>query len=410
MCILYIPTSQAEEKKKEVKTNITKKVDTPYSHLLLFVRVIEIVREAYVDKKAVSYNRLIQGALRGMLHELDPFSSYNTPSETKKFKSLISGTAGGIGVVVNLKNSILRVIVAHKNQPAYKAGIRSGDIITEIDGKSTRQMNFHNCIVAIKGEIGSDVDLTVYRKSEDKYYEFTVTRALIKFSPVRGTKIITPEIGYIKITQFTAPLTNDLDSALKELNKKNIKGLIIDLRDNPGGLFRGAVEFCSRFLETGKEIVFTEGRTRDTRKYFKSLPCKIKLLNLPLVILMNGNTASSSEIVSGCLQNHKRAVLVGEQSFGKGVVQSMINLKKYGTLRITTSRYFTPNGKCIHKIGLKPDIHIPLSERASFLIAKQSQFYPGVVKPNIRNAIYDRQLARAIELMKAIVIFKKVKK
>jgi carboxyl-terminal processing protease len=375
-----------------------------YKSLALFVNVMLLIRQHYVDPEKVSYEKLIQGALKGMLQDLDPFSNYESPKRYSKTQEQTKGEFGGIGIVISVRDHVLEVIAPMEDTPGFKAGIHPGDIITEVDGKSTRNLDLHECSKLLKGPPGSEVTLTIYRKSEDLTKEFTVKRAIIKVSPVKGAKIIRDGIGYIRITHFSAPLADELDSALEELDEQNVRALIIDLRGNPGGLLNSAVEVCSRFLPKGELVVFTEGRKLKDRIEYRSLECK-KHTNIPIVILVNGNSASAAEIVSACLQDHRRAILVGEKTFGKGSVQTIVPLNNKGAVRFTTAKYYTPSKKVIHGNGIDPDIDVYVSTQTERQLARQRSLFPGEVKPKTRNSVTDWRLKRALEILEGVCLF-----
>lgn len=383
--------------------------ETPYRNISVFLQALQLVREHYVDKDKVSYERLMHGAMKGMLQELDPYSIYEEPERYKATMEDTTGKFAGIGVVISMKNDVLEVVAPMEDTPGFKAGIQAGDVIMEIDGKSTRRMSIQDCVNLLKGAPGTSVTLKIYRKSDDSTKDISVERAMISVSSVKGAKIIKDGIGYVRLTQFSAPTAKSLDEALKKLKAQGMKGLVIDLRGNPGGLLTSAIEVCSRFLEKGELVVFTEGRKPSDRVEYRSIGCE-KFPDLPLAILVNGNSASAAEIVSGCLQDHKRAVLVGERTFGKGSVQTVVPLSDKGAVRFTTAKYYTPSKKVIHGNGVEPDIHVDVSMATEAAIAQQISLFPGEIKPASQKSVKDIQLERAIEILKGISLFQEAKR
>ena len=388
----------------------SKPADDGYKSISLLMNVLELLRENYVDPSQVSYDKLIHGALKGMLQELDPFSAYEEPQRFKHTLEETNGAFGGLGIVVTSKNNMIEVVAPMEDSPGFRAGIQPGDIIMEIDGKSTRLMDLQECVNLLKGAPGTKVGLTVYRKSEDSTKELNIERAVIEVSSIKGGKIIDDGIGYIRITQFTLPTAERLDEALKKLKQdESFKGLILDLRGNPGGLLDSAVQVCSRFIKKGELVVFTEGREKSNRVEYHSLACE-KMLDIPIVLLLDANSASASEIVAGCLKDYGRAVLVGTRSFGKGSVQSVVPLPDKGAVRFTTAKYYTPSKRVIHGEGIEPNIPINIPADIERKLAQQRAAYPGEVKPNIPGAVSDPQLQRAIEILKGISLFTQAKK
>ncbi len=383
-------------------------VETPYKDLALFLQVLQLAREHYVDKEDANYKNLLRGAMKGMLQELDPFSIYEEP---ERYKSTMEGTAGqfgGIGIVVSMRNDVLEVVAPMEDTPGFKAGILAGDVIMEIDGKSTRRMELHDCINLMKGAPGTFVTIKVYRRSDDSTRDFTIERAVISVSPVKNSRLLSDDIGYIRITQFSQPTADELDASLRKLRQSaKLKGLVIDLRGNPGGLLDAAVKVCSRFLEKDELVVSTEGRDEADKKLYRSIPCD-KTLDLPIAILVNGNSASASEIVSGCLQDHKRAVIVGTRTFGKGLVQTVIPMPDGGAVRITTSKYYTPKRQMIQGHGIDPDIKVEVSPATEAAIAQQLAQRPGELKSPLAK-VKDVQLERAIEILKGVSLFREAK-
>lgn len=386
--------------------NISVPDDDPYLAAMGFVRAMAIIRKTYVDKEKVSYDKLFKSALRGMFQDLDPFSSYES---AERFQALNEdgGKFAGIGAALSKRDTFLDVVNVLKNGPAQRAGLRAGDLILEIDGASTAKMDMKKAIDLIRGPKDSVLNLKIYRRSDDTNRDLSIKRAFITISSVTGIRMLSDHIGYLRITQFTASTPADLEKGLDMLKKQGMKALVLDVRSNPGGLLDSAIQICSKFLKTGVPILSVEGR--DTNKTsFTALNCK-KTLDIPMAILINGNSASAAELFPACMQDHKRAILVGERSFGKGSVQTVIPFENKTALRITTAKYYTPSRRIIHENGIEPDIKVPLTQSQSHALSTQISNYPGEIKPVIPNAIRDTQLERAIEILKGIQIFQDAK-
>ena len=386
------------------KSMETRPQDDGYTSISMFMNILQLIREKYVDKEKVSYDKLFTNALEGMLHGLDPFSSYLDKTSYRSLRRETEGDVfGGLGIHIIMKDHKLKIIAPMENTPAFKAGIKRGDIIMFIDDKPTSSLSMPECVKLLQGRPGSEVTLTIHRESENLTKKIKIVRAVIEPHTVKWSFDEKDKIGYIRIALFSKPTAEDVDKALAELKKKKMTALIIDLRNNPGGLLESAVEICSRFLKSKKLIVFTEGRKKSERKDFYSLNVP-KVLDIPIAILINDSSASAAEIVAGCLQDYKRAVLIGERSFGKGSVQSVIPFPNGSAIRLTTAKYYTPSKRVIHGHGIEPDISVPQSNANALYY--QSLAYPGIVQPDVKGAVKDVQLKRAIEILKGIRLFK----
>jgi carboxyl-terminal processing protease len=314
------------------------------------------VERNYVEP--VKPNQLINGAINGMLETLDPHSSYMPPEVFKEMQTETRGSFGGIGFEITVRDKVLTVVAPIEDTPASRAGIQSGDVILRIDGKSTKDMNLMDAVKLMRGPQGTQVTITIMRQGFTEPKDLTLTRATIPIRSIRS-KILEPGYGYIKISQFIEKTLPDMEAALNNMESQegNLKGLILDLRNNPGGLLEQAVKVSDLFLDSGM-IVYTEGRVEGQKMKFFAQK-KEKLREYPMIVLVNGGSASASEIVAGALQDHGRAVVLGTQTFGKGSVQTIIPLEDGSAVRLTTARYFTPNGRSIQAQGIAPDIIVP---------------------------------------------------
>jgi carboxyl-terminal processing protease len=395
--------------------------DDAYPNIRLFSTVLEKVRQDYVDGEKLTYQELIYGALRGMLSTLDPHSEFMEPVKYDDLKKDTQGEFGGVGIVVSMKDNYLTVVAPMEDTPGFKAGIISGDRIIKIDGKSTEKFTLQDAVKKLRGEPGTEVSLTILRPSSGAIKEYKLNRAQIKVGTVKDINgrqeypLSENKIGYIRLTQFGEETTSDLESALKKLEAKGMESLVLDLRSNPGGLLDQAVKVAEKFLPRGQLIVSTEGRDARQKSTYHAMG-GYKLMNVPIVVLVNNGSASASEIVAGCLQDATalgicRAIVVGEQTFGKGSVQSILPLQDGSALRLTTAKYYTPSHKVIHERGIMPDIIVAMSEEDERDVFMRRQ--PGAVESlppaeseRIQN-VRDLQLDRALDLLKGISLYTK---
>ena len=329
-----------------------------YQQLNLFGEVFERVRADYVEKP--DDNKLVQSAINGMLAGLDPHSSFMDPSSLRDLQVQTRGEFGGIGIEVSMEDGLVKVVAPIDDTPAAKAGLMANDIITKLDNEQVHGLTLNQAIEKMRGPVKTKIKLTIIRKGQDKPVEVTIVRDVIRVKSVRSHSE-GDDIGYIRITQFNEQTTEGLKKAISDLNGQlgsdKIKGFVIDLRNNPGGLLDQAISVSDAFLDKG-EIVSTRGRNAEETQRFNARPGDLTK-GKPVIILINGGSASAAEIVAGALQDHKRATLVGTRSFGKGSVQTIIPLGVgNGALRLTTARYFTPSGRSIQAKGITPDIKI----------------------------------------------------
>ena len=382
--------------------------DEAYRQIRILTKTMLLVRQNYVDENKVSYSNLVSSALKGMLQSLDPFSQYMEPSAYKALREETLGKFGGIGIQIGFKDGMLTVIAPLEDTPAYRAGLLPGDKIVEISSNKTEKLDRNEAISLLRGEPGTKVSFKTLRGTEFK--DYTLTREEIKISSIKGARMLDDSIGYIRITEFSAPTAPALQEALDKLLAKDMKALILDLRNNPGGLLASSVQVSEKFLPKGTLIVSTRGRNiaQEQRAFADGT---VHLTDIPLAVLINGGSASAAEIVSGALHDNKRAVLVGETSFGKGSVQNVIPVEDGAAARITTARYYTPSGRCIHEKGIEPDIAVPVTpeEWQKVLVKRTATETPAAVDtkplPADWNKATDPQLERASDLLKGILIF-----
>ncbi|MBL95726.1 MAG: peptidase S41 [Magnetovibrio sp.] len=323
-----------------------------YKLLNLFGEVFERVRSDYVEKP--KDEEIIEAAISGMLMALDPHSSYLNKKNFQEMRVNTKGQFGGLGIQVTMEGGVIKVISPIDDTPAHRAGVEAGDIITHLDGESVQGMTLSLAVEKMRGKAGSDIKLTIFRTGEEPF-DLTITRAVIKLTSVRTRA--EENVGYIRITSFTEQTHEGLKKGISSLKKKigpKIEGYVLDLRNNPGGLLDQAINVSDSFLERG-EIVSTRARSPEDTERHAARPGDLTD-GLPLVILINGGSASASEIVAGALQDHNRAILLGTQSFGKGSVQTIMPLPGHGAMRLTTARYYTPSGRSIQAKGITPDI------------------------------------------------------
>ena len=349
MLLLGLPaqTLFAEE------TGKLSKSDT-YNKLKVFSEILSLIEANYVE--SVESDAMVDGAIRGMMKALDPHTSYLPPVSYKEMQVETTGKFGGLGIEISIRDGVLTVVSPIDDTPAFEVGIKAGDKIIRIEEESTLDMTLQDAVSLLRGESGSPITITIFRKSFKAPKEFTIVRAIIKVRSVVH-KVYKKDIGYIKIRNFSKNTSLDLDKALKELEQKEITKLILDLRNNPGGLLNQAVGVTDRFLNHENLIVYTKGRSDEQNMRFTS-HANIAGVSYPLIILVNGGSASASEIVAGALQDLNRAIILGTQTFGKGSVQTIMPLSDGSALRLTTARYFTPSGRVIQENGIEPDIII----------------------------------------------------
>lgn len=373
-------SAQDETRMAGDEANAVSDSSETYRQLNLFGDVFERVRSQYVEE--LTDEELVETAINGMLISLDPHSSYLDEDDFEEMQVQTRGEFGGLGIEVTMENGFVKVVAPIDDTPAYNAGIEAGDYITHLDGEAIQGLNLSEAVDKMRGRVGTDIILTVRRVDVAEPLEFTITRDIIKIRSVRH-KVIDGDIGYIRITTFNQHADSGMREAynkVKEVTGDNLKGLILDLRNNPGGLLDQAIAVSDSFLERG-EIVSTRGRNEQDTKRDNATPGDITN-GLPLVVLINSGSASASEIVSGALQDHRRAIVLGTKSFGKGSVQTVIPLPGHGAMRLTTARYYTPSGRSIQAKGIDPDIVVEPAKIEQF---KVNRVYEGDLRGALSN-------------------------
>ena len=327
-----------------------------YKQLEIFTDALSLVQADYVEQPEAK--QLIYGALKGMLATLDPYSQFLDPDGYNELKIDTEGQFGGLGIEITLKDDLLTVITAIDDTPAYRAGLKSNDRIVKINGELTRGITLLNAVKKLRGKPNTEVTLTILREGENEIRDVALTRDIIKIKSVREARVIEDGIGYIRMSDFRENTTRDMKTALGQLNQQHVDSLILDLRNNPGGLLDIAVSTAELFLDDRQLIVSTKGRLKNQNFEFRTHNAG-EASEIPLVVLINEGSASASEILAGAIQDHHRGVILGTKSHGKASVQTIFPLKDGSALRLTTSKYYTPSGKLIHGEGIHPDVNVP---------------------------------------------------
>ncbi|MEI8292863.1 MAG: S41 family peptidase [bacterium] len=379
--------------------------ESPYEQLQLLARAMQLIRQDYVDESKVNYKELTYSALHGMLDALDPHSQFMEPKSFKNMQEDTRSEFGGLGVVVTQKSGVLTVINPMEDTPGFKAGILPGDQILKINGENTDNMPLNEAVEKLRGNAGEKVSLTIRRPSSGEMKDYELTREVIKVASVKDSRILPkrnpaqPRIGYARITQFNEPTAAELSTTLDKLEAQGMDAFILDLRHNPGGLLGSAVDVCGQFLPPNTLVVSTEGRT-PSREYRTSATASPNR-KYPLVVLTNYASASGSEIVAGALKDLNRALIVGETTFGKGSVQSVVALPDGSAARLTTAKYFTPSRKLIHQHGVSPHIRATLTheEEVSLLRSRRQREDPSTTG----STTWDPQLERAVDALQGAI-------
>jgi len=395
-----------------------KKKDDLYKQVELFSDTLAIIDSEYVDD--TKPKDLIYGALKGMLGSLDPHSQFMDPETYNELKVDTEGRFGGLGIEITVKDGLLTVVSPIEDTPAWKAGLKPNDRIVKINNELTRDITLVDAVKKMRGKPGEPVNITVLRESEKKLIEFKIVRDIIKIKDIKESLILEEGIGYIRLVEFRENTASQFNAALAKLNKEGMSALILDLRNNPGGLLDVAVKVAEQFVDNGKMIVYTKGKKNNQSLEFISHNTH-PINNLPMVVPINEGSASGSEIVAGCLQDYKRAIIMGVKSFGKGSVQTVIPLNDGSALRLTTSKYFTPSGKIIHGNGVIPDIVAeeakieptendkPKEEKSKGIFEEITENDKSAKKPKGFNYKPDVQIMRALDVLKALKFYKQIK-
>ena len=382
-----------------------------YDQMELLTEIMVHVRKYYVEEK--SYKDITAGALHGMLQSLDPHSDFLDEEGFKNIQDDTMGKFSGIGINIGVRDGLLTVIAPIEDTPAFRAGLQARDRILAINGEKTMSMTMNDAVKKLRGAKGTRVTITVMRQGEDEPRDVDIVRDDIEVPSVKGARILTGGIGYIRITQFAVPTAAMVQEALDKLLEQKMDALVLDLRRNPGGLLRSAIEISEKFLKKGDLIVTTRGRKGVTEPVENRAAGDKHYLDFPIVVLVDGGSASAAEIVAGALQDHKRAILIGETTFGKGSVQSVIQLKpeSHAAIRLTTALYYTPSERQINDKGLEPDIPVHLSpqewqkvQMRRAQLENPNLFTDEEKKPY--NDVVDPQLQRAMDILQAVKIFK----
>ena len=386
--------------------------DNGYSQISIFAKAIELIRQDYVDGSKTTYHDLITAAMKGMLSSLDPHSQFMDPDDFRDMQEDTRSRFNGLGVEVSMKNGLPTVITAMEDTPAARAGILSGDQILKINGASTERMDLQDAINILRGPAGRRVTLTLIRPSTKEIKDYTLERAEIKVRSVKGARLLDAEltgpfkIGYIRLIQFNEPTAEELSKALDELQKEGMQALILDLRNNPGGLLTSAVDVCAQFLPPKSKVVSTQGRMASQQHDYSTSGAKKDRPNFPMALLINEGSASGAEIVAGALKDLHRAILVGETTFGKGSVQNVMQLPDGSAVRFTTAKYYTPSRQVIQGNGVTPNIRVAVTaeqERALFALRNAENVKPEDEKSIIKTK--DPQMLRAIDALKGLMIY-----
>ncbi len=386
--------------------------DNGYSEIANFAKAVELIRQDYVDGQKVTYHDLIYAAMKGMLSSLDPHSQFMDPEDFKDMQDDTRSRFNGLGVEVTVRDSLLTVVTPMEDTPAAKAGIQSGDQILKINGAVTEKMGLQEAIQVLRGEPGQKITLTILRPSTREIKDYPLERREIKVQSVKGGQLLDPEltgpfkVGYVRIVQFNEPTADDFTKTLDALQKEGMQALVLDLRNNPGGLLNSAVDILGQFLPPNTKVVSTQGRA-SSQMHDYSTPGNGKVRpRFPLVVLVNEGSASGSEIVAGALKDLHRAIVVGETTFGKGSVQNVMQLPDGSALRFTTAKYYTPSKAVIQGNGVTPNIFVPLTpeqDRAVAALRNNDKIAPTEATSIIKSK--DLQMMRAIDALKGVMIY-----
>jgi len=408
---LFLPVLRADDDDAPPKPDGEDK-DSPYEQIQALARAMQIIRQDYVDEKKVSYEALTRAALKGMLQSLDPHSQYMEPTNFEDMKEDTESRFGGLGIHVTERNGDLIVVSPMEDSPAFRAGILPGDQIIKINNESAEKIDLPALTERLRGPAGTKLTLTILRPGTREIKDFELTREIIKIWSVKDVRILPADItgeakvGYARITQFNAPTADELARKLDEMEKAGMQALVLDLRFNPGGLINSAVDVAGMFLPQGTVVCTTEGRvTSQSRKYIANAALR-RRSNYPIAVLVNFGSASGSELVAGALKDTNRAILVGETTFGKGSVQSIMPMPDGSALRLTTAKYYTPSHQLIHEHGVAPTIRATMTtdQERQLIMSRREDLTPEQKQKELTN-FRDVQLDRAVDALKGILVY-----
>jgi carboxyl-terminal processing protease len=386
--------------------------DSGYSEIATFAKAVELIRQDYVDDKKVSYHDLIYAAMKGMLSSLDPHSQFMDLDDFKDMQDDTRSRFNGLGVEVAIRDGTLTVVTPMEDTPAAKAGIQAGDQILKINGTSTDKLGLQDAVDVLRGESGQKITLTILRPSTKEIKDYALMRKEIKIQSVKGGQLLDPEltgpfkVGYLRIVQFNEPTAEEFGKALDGLQKQGMQALVLDLRNNPGGLLNSAVDILGQFLPPNTKVVSTQGRTSSQKHEYSTPSGSKERPRFPLVVLVNEGSASGAEIVAGALKDLHRAIVVGETTFGKGSVQNVMQLPDGSALRFTTAKYYTPSKNIIQGNGVVPNILVPLTadqDRAVSALRNDDKIQPAEATHIIKSK--DLQMMRGIDALKGVMIY-----
>jgi carboxyl-terminal processing protease len=386
--------------------------DNGYTEVATFAKAVELIRQDYVDGQKVSYHDLIYAAMKGMLSSLDPHSQFMDPEDFKEMQDDTRSRFNGLGVEVAVKDGLLTVVTPMEDTPAAKAGIQAGDQILKINGAATDKLGLQEAVNVLRGEPGQKITLTILRPSTKEIKDYALERQEIKVQSVKGGRLLDPEltgpfkVGYVRIVQFNEPTAEEFSKTLDDLQKQGMQALVLDLRNNPGGLLNSAVDVLGQFLPPNTKVVSTQGRASSQQHEYSTPGAGKERPRYPLVVLVNEGSASGSEIVAGALKDLHRAIVVGETTFGKGSVQNVMQLPDGSALRFTTAKYYTPSKAVIQGNGVVPNIVVPLTpeqDRAVAALRNNDKIQTSEATSTIKSK--DLQMMRAIDALKGVMIY-----
>src|SRR6476620_1156231 len=385
--------------------------DSGYAQIAVFAKAIQLLRQDYVDDNKTSYHDLVYAAMKGMLASLDPHSQFMEPDDFRDMQDDTRSRFNGLGIEVSTKNGVLTVVTPMEDTPAAKAGILAGDQILKINGTPTEKLELQQAVNLLRGKPEQKATLTILRPSSKEVKDYVLERAEVKVQSVKNPHLIDKEltgafkVGYVRVVQFNEPTAEELAKTLDELQKQGMQALILDLRNNPGGLLNSAVDVCAQFLPPNTIVVSTQGRAASQERDYTTSSTAKERPRFPLAVLVNEGSASGAEIVSGALKDLKRAILVGETTFGKGSVQNVLQLPDGSALRFTTAKYYTPGKQVIHGTGVSPNIRVSMSaEQERSLFASRSENIKLDEEKNLVKT-KDPQMLRAIDALKGVMIY-----